>query len=199
MQPAFEGPLPAMTGITESTATRQSRLVAQVAATSNRDAFRALFEHFAPRIKAVMIRSGAAHALADDLVQDVMMTVWRKAPLYHPDRGSVATWVYAIARNARTDRLRHRSSQPYVDVETLQIASDAPGGERGAMAAEETEDIAAALTSLPDDQRKIIELAFLQDQTQTAIAKQLGIPLGTVKSRMRLAYARLRECLGDHR
>lgn len=199
MQPARKGFVPAMNKSSADLAGEHQRLLGLVSKAGDKDAFRELFVHFAPRIKALMIRSGAAHALAEDLVQDVMMSVWRKSALYHPGRGSVATWIYAIARNARTDRLRHKSSQPYVDVETLEIASDAPDGEREAAASQERADIAVAISALPSEQRQIIELAFAEDCSQSQISERLEIPLGTVKSRMRLAYAKLRENLGDHR
>lgn len=173
----------------------QIRLIRRVAEDRDRDCFRLLFEHFAPRIKALMLRSGSQHSLAEDLVQDVMLTVWHKSSLYSPERGSVSSWVFTIARNARTDRLRLKSSQPYVDVSTLEIASEAGNGEDAAGAAQEADRVGAALAELPDDQKRIIELAYVEGLSQTAIAEQLGIPLGTVKSRMRLAYAKLRDSL----
>lgn len=174
-------------------------LLRRVAVTSDRRSFQALFEHFAPRIKAVLVKSGADYALAEDLVQDVMMTMWHKAALYNPGRGSVATWVYTIARNARIDRLRLKSSQPYIDIETIEIAAEGADGEAGTVAAQTAEGVAAALTNLPLEQREIIEHAFLHDLSQSEIAEKLGLPLGTVKSRQRLAYAKFRDRLGDHR
>ncbi len=171
------------------------QLVARIAADRDREAFRALFEQFGPRIKALMLKAGADHALAEDLVQDVMMTVWRKVDLYRPDRGAVSTWIYTIARNARIDRLRHHSSRPYEDIEDIDLPSDEPDGEAAVHASQQAEKVGEALAELPDDQRQIIELAYLHDLSQSEIADRLSVPLGTVKSRMRLAYRKLQATL----
>ncbi|WP_232830352.1 sigma-70 family RNA polymerase sigma factor [Oceanicella sp. SM1341] len=174
-------------------------LVARIAGARDRAAFAALFAHFGPRIKALMIRAGADHAQADDLAQDVMLTVWRKIDLYHPARGSVQGWIFTIARNARIDRLRRGSARPYEDVEALELASDTPDGEEGVLSSEICEHVGAAIATLPDDQRTIIEYAYAHDLSQTQIARRLELPLGTVKSRMRLAYGRLKDRLEELR
>lgn len=172
-------------------------LMARLAEDRDRDAFRSLFLHFGPRIKAFMMKSGADGALAEDLVQDVMMTVWRKVELYASDRGSVAAWVFTIARNARIDRLRHASARPYEDVENVDLATDEPDGEARVYDRQRSERVAIALADLPDDQRTVMEMAFIRDIPQTAIADELNIPLGTVKSRMRLAYGKLKISLEE--
>ncbi|QDL93625.1 sigma-70 family RNA polymerase sigma factor [Paroceanicella profunda] len=174
-------------------------LLERVARHRDRAAFALLFAHFGPRIKALMVRAGADHAQADDLAQDVMLTVWRKVDLYHPERGSVQGWVYTIARNARIDRLRRGSARAYEDVEALDLASDAPDGEEGVLSSEICEHVGAAIATLPEEQRTIIEYAYAQDLSQTQIARKLKLPLGTVKSRMRLAYVRLRDRLEELR
>lgn len=170
-------------------------LVARIAAERDREAFRELFEQFGPRIKALMLKAGADHALAEDLVQDVMMTVWRKVELYRPERGAVSTWIFTIARNARIDRLRLHSSRPYEDIEELDLPSDEPDGEAAVHASQQAEKVGEALTGLPEDQRRIIEMAYLHDMSQSEIAERLSVPLGTVKSRMRLAYRKLQATL----
>lgn len=174
-------------------------LIARIAANRDRDAFRALFEHFGPRVKALMVKAGADHALAEDLVQDVMMTVWRKVELYTPQRGAVGTWIYTIARNARIDRLRRHSSRPYEDLDGLELPSDEPSVEDEVQASQQADQVGEALAELPDEQRRIIELAFIQDKSQSEIADQLALPLGTVKSRMRLAYQKLKARLEHSR
>lgn len=170
-------------------------LMARVAATRDRAAFRELFEHFAPRIKAWLIKSGTDHALAEDLMQDVMMSVWRRIDLYKPECGAASTWIFTIARNARIDRLRRASSRPYTDIETLDMPSGEADGEENTFLIQRAELVAAALSQLPDEQRMVIELAFNQDLAQSEIAQRLGLPLGTVKSRMRLAYVKLKSSL----
>ena len=186
----------------ETAADRDSehkRLIAQVAADRDRVAFEALFLHFGPRIKALMMRSGADQALAEDLVQDVMMAVWRKVHLYAPERGSVSTWVFTIARNARIDRLRRSASRPYEDIDGLEIPAGDAGADSDVLARQRAERIAEALSELPDEQRQIIELAYVHDKPQSRIAEDLELPLGTVKSRMRLAYGKLRDKLEELR
>ena len=189
--PIADEPLPGNPG------DEHRRLMALVASRRDREAFRALYVHFGPRVKALMIRGGAGHAEADDLVQDVMMTVWRKVDLYVPERGSAGAWIFTIARNARIDRLRRGGSQPYQDIEDLDLASDGADGEDETFASQIAERVGEALAELPDDQRRVIELAFVEDRSQSEIADKLSLPLGTVKSRMRLAYIRLRDKLED--
>lgn len=174
-------------------------LIARVAAERDRAAFQALFLHFGPRIKAMLMKSGADHAMAEDLAQDVMMTVWRKVDLYVADRGTVSGWIFTIARNARIDRLRRGVSQPYVDVESIELASDAPSAEDDVAADQQALHVTSALQQLPEEQRKIIEFAYIKGMPQSEIAEKLALPLGTVKSRMRLAYAKMREKLEDIR
>lgn len=176
----------------ESLVDQHRALMARLLDTHDRDAFQELFLHFGPRVKAIMIKAGASHDQAEDIMQDVMMTVWRKVALYVPDRGTVSAWIYTIARNARIDRLRKGSSQPYKDIDDMELASDDANGEDEAFASQRAERVAAAIAELPDEQRQIIELAFVADLPQSEIATKLALPLGTVKSRMRLAYAKLK-------
>lgn len=165
----------------------------------DRVAFEELFLHFGPRVKALMMKSGAEHALAEDIVQDVFMAVWRKAHYFAPDRGSVSAWIFSIARNARIDRLRRQSSRPYDDIADLELQAEGPDAEDELAASQRADRVADALTELPEEQRLIIEMAYMQDMAQTEIAKRLSLPLGTVKSRMRLAYAKLKQKLEEVR
>lgn len=172
-------------------------LMARIAESADREAFETLFAYFGPRVKALMIKSGADHAQAEDLVQDVMMTLWRKVHLYSPERGSVSSWIFTIARNARIDRLRRKSSRPYDDVDDLELASDDLDGEEVTNLSQRAERVTEALVDLPPEQRQIIELAYIKDMPQREISEYLDLPLGTVKSRMRLAYGKLRKKLED--
>lgn len=172
-------------------------LMNRVASGRDRDAFESLFLYFGPRVKGLMIKSGATPDLAEDIAQEALITVWRKAPLYSFEKGKVATWVFTIARNLRIDRLRRQSSRPYEDVEDMDLPSQDAGGEEVLLGRQRDERVALALGELQPDQRRVIELSFVEDMPQSEIAKKLNLPLGTVKSRMRLAYGKLRERLED--
>lgn len=172
-------------------------LVQRVACNRDRAAFRCLFLRFGPRVKALMIRSGADASMAEDLVQDVMLILWRKAELYSPERGSVAAWVFTIARNLRIDRLRRQSPQAYHDIDDLDLESPDASGEEEVHVRQKSMLVSEAVSQLPPDQKRVIELSFIYDMPQADIAQELGVPLGTVKSRMRLAYGKLRERLED--
>ncbi len=161
----------------------------------DRAAFAALFRHFAPRVKGFLMRSGADAAQAEEWAQDVMATLWQKAHLFDPARASVATWVFTIARNRRIDALR-RARRP--EPEDLPWGPDAePDQAEVFLAQEEVTRLGAALSRLPDKQRRLIERAYYGDMSHTELAQETGLPLGTIKSRIRLALEKLRHHLGE--
>ena len=170
------------------------RLIQAVARDRDREAFAALFDHFAPRLKAWLMRSGAAPAAADDFAQDAMLTVWRKAEQFDPRRARAATWIFTIARNRRIDALR-RESRP---LPVPEISLDSADPERPDELLEARQDegrVRAALRRLKPDQIEVIQMAFFQDLTHAEVAQSLALPLGTVKSRIRNAMIKLRELL----
>jgi RNA polymerase sigma-70 factor, ECF subfamily len=171
------------------------RLLQSVAKNLDREAFAGLFDAFAPRLKSFMIRKGASPELAEDLVQETMISVWRKAGLYDPTKGSVLTWVFTIARNLRIDRIRKESSMPLAELGDYDAPSDDLGSDDVLSRKQESQQVARALAEIPIEQKQVIMLAFVDDISQSEIAERLNLPLGTVKSRMRLAYARLRKSL----
>lgn len=165
-------------------------LLMSVRDAQDKAAFAALFRHFAPRIKAFLMKSGANAALAEECAQDVMATLWQKAHLFDPTRASVATWVFTIARNRRIDALR-KSRRP--EPEELPWGPEAEPDQSEAMEMQqETDRLGAALAQLPAKQRALIERAYYGDLTHSEIAAETGLPLGTIKSRIRLALERLR-------
>lgn len=163
-----------------------------VARHGDRAAFARLFAHFAPRVKAYLMRLGADDGAAEDLMQDVMLTVWRRAPTYDPALAGVSTWVFTIARNRRIDALR-RQRLPPTDVNEPALVPAAPVLPDSAVAAQQWEGrIAAAIATLPAEQAQMLKLAYFDDRSHSDIAQALKLPLGTVKSRLRLAIGRLR-------
>jgi RNA polymerase sigma-70 factor (ECF subfamily) len=165
-------------------------LLVQVRDHQDRAAFATLFRHFAPRVKGFLMKSGAGAALAEECAQEVMATLWQKAHLFDPARASVATWVFTIARNKRIDALRKdRRAEP----EELDWGPEPEPDQAEAMEAqEETDRLGRALASLPEKQRALIERAFYGDLSHSEIAAETGLPLGTIKSRIRLALDKLR-------
>ncbi len=177
----------------QSVDTNWAALMIRVRDHRDRKAFAMLFTHFAPRVKGFLIKSGADATMAEECAQDVMATLWHKAGQYDPSRASVSTWIFTIARNRRIDMLR-RDRRP--DPEDLPWGPE-PEPEQADVVAhqQETEKLSAALKSLPDAQRELIEKAYFGDLTQSEIAKATGLPLGTIKSRIRLALDRLRHAM----
>jgi len=175
---------------------RFAGLVAAVAERRDRDAFEQLFDHFAPRIHAHLLRLGAEGALAEELTQEVMTTLWHKAALFDGAKSSVATWLFRIARNRRIDQLRRsRDTRPLDLDDLLGVADDAAPADEAIDAARREVLVRQALERLPAEQLALIRLAFFQGLSHSEIAAATGLPLGTVKSRLRLAFERLRRTL----
>jgi len=156
-------------------------------------AFKALFDHFAPRVKAFLMRSGADASLAEECTQEVMATLWNKAHLFDPTRASVATWIFTIARNRKIDAFRkQRRPEP----EDLPWGPTEEPDQADALALQqESEKLGEAIASLPAKQKELIEKAYFGDLSHSEIAEQTGLPLGTIKSRIRLALERLRHAM----
>lgn len=171
-------------------------LVARVAE-RDRCAFEALFARYAGRIKAFLMRSGAAAHDADELAQEVMVAVWRAAASYDPVKAAPSTWIFAIARNRRIDMIR-RARRPEPDPEDPLFQPDpAPDGLAALDMVERERMVRAVLADLPEEQRAVLVAAFYDGLTHAEIAARTGLPLGTVKSRIRLAFGHLRGALGD--
>ena len=172
-----------------------SAMLVRVASFRDRTAFAVVFDHFAPRVKSFMMRKGANAELAEDLVQETMIAVWSKAALFVPERGSASTWIFTIARNLRIDRLRRESSVYFTDLENFDAPSDEAPDDEVLNRSQEDAHVARALAQIPPEQRELLILSYVEDVPQSMIAERLKLPLGTVKSRMRLAYRRMRKLL----
>ena len=168
-----------------------------VAANADRTAFAQLFEFFAPRVKMYLLRLGASNAAAEELAQDVMLTVWRKAGTFDRSRAAASTWIFTIARNRRIDVLRRERRADLLQTEPILEPApiDAPDV---AVNARQMEDLVRdAIKDLPEAQAEILRYAFFEGKSHSEIADQTGLAMGTVKSRLRLAYDRLRQALAD--
>lgn len=174
-------------------------LLRRVAANGDVDAFRALFRAYAPRVKSYMLRQGADSATAEELSQETLLTVWRKAGLYSGEKGSATTWIFTIARNLRIDRLRKEVAwQPLPEDGPEEASTDlAPDEELSER--ERGERVRSVMAELPPEQTEVVTLAFIEGLSHSEIAARLDLPLGTVKSRMRLAYQKIRDALEDLR
>lgn len=158
-------------------------------------AFGRLFEHFAPRLIGFFSRAGLPRDAAEEVAQETMIAVWTKAKLYDPREAGVSTWVYTIARNARIDRLRREGRRAKLETEVVEQEGDEAldaSGEDLLLASERDERMREALKVLPAEQTEVIRLSFFAEKPHSEIARELGLPLGTVKSRLRLAMAKIR-------
>lgn len=172
-------------------------LLVAVGRERDRLAFGALFGHFAPRLKTYLRRLGCESGAAEELVQEVMLLVWRRAETYDPAQASASTWVFTIARNKRVDTLR-REQRPEFDPNDPALVPDPDEPADRRMETRQNNDrLRAALKDLPPEQAELLRMAYFEDKPHSVISAENGIPLGTVKSRLRLAMDRLRKALRD--
>ncbi|MEQ1671136.1 MAG: sigma-70 family RNA polymerase sigma factor [Hyphomicrobium sp.] len=161
------------------------------------EAFRKLFQAYGPRVKSYMMRQGADANTAEELAQETMLTVWRKASLYSGEKGSATTWIFTIARNLRIDRLRKELTWVALPEGHNEEASTDALPDEILSEQERKKRVQAALAGLPPDQFEVVSLSYIEGLSHSEIAERLGLPLGTVKSRMRLAYQKIRELVED--
>lgn len=172
------------------------QLLQRVGEKKDREAFAELFQYFAPRLKSYMLKHGAGDAGAEEIVQNTFITVWEKASGYDPQKAAASTWIFTIARNKRIDALR-REKHIEVDIDNPALNLPAEEQEEAYAGAEDVEKLNAALSSLPEEQKKLLQMAFYEDKSHSDIARETKIPLGTVKSRLRLAMEKLRGKMGE--
>jgi len=174
-------------------------LIAAIARSGDRAAFVALFDHFAPRVKGLLMRGGTPAELAEEVAQETLLTVWRKAALFDPAKANASTWIATIARNRRIDIARRETRSRLSQVYEILDEDGPEQPDETISGAERDARIRAAMTGLSADQYRVVELAFLEEFSHQDVAKRLAIPLGTVKSRLRLALSHLRGKLEDLR
>jgi RNA polymerase sigma-70 factor, ECF subfamily len=171
---------------------RFADLMEAVARVQDRAAFAELFAYYAPRVKSYLMRQGADDGQAEEITQEVMVTVWRKAGLYDRQHASVSTWLFRIARNRRIDAIR-RTRKPELDPNDPMLLPSQPAhADTGMDSADRERMVRAAMADLPEEQKELLRVAFYEGLTHREIAERMKTPLGTVKSRLRLAFAKLR-------
>ncbi len=174
-----------------------AELIQAVARDRDRRAFAELFDFYGPRIEGWLIRSGLDRATAEEICQDTMTTLWRKAALYDPAKAAPATWLYRIARNRRID-LGRRGKVTLIEPgdAAFDVVDENAVDPTLTVDARDREDaLRAALAQLPPEQLELVRMAFFENLSHSVIAERMGLPLGTVKSRIRLAFGRLRKYL----
>ncbi|WP_290654426.1 sigma-70 family RNA polymerase sigma factor [Idiomarina sp.] len=187
----------------QDTAEKAAELLAKVAETRSRAAFSELFSHFAPKLQAYGTRQFGNEQTAMDLVQETMTNVWHKAHLFKPDRGSPSTWIFTIARNIRFDLLRkNKKRKDDISADELWpiLAEQNDNLDDGYALDNDVlmQEIAHYYAQLPDPQRVVVEKIYIEGKSQQEVSDSLGIPLGTVKSRTRLALKKLKELIVEH-
>lgn len=172
-------------------------LIEAIAARQDRAAFASLFRHYAPRVKAFIMRGGTDAETAQEVAQEALIMVWRKAASFDRGRASAATWIYTIARNKRIDGLR-RDKRPELEPDDPALVPAAPPAADAVVEqAQYAARLKAVIARLPPEQAELLKMAFYEDKPHSAIAAERGLPLGTVKSRLRLAVERLRRALTE--
>lgn len=164
----------------------------RVASTRCKRAFSALFALYAPKVKRYMLNMGASDGSADELTQETFMAVWLKAFSYDPQKAAVSTWIYRVARNKYIDVYRKNRR---IQLNSILYAAECEQGENGFTILErsmEFSQVSEALKALPESQHRVLHKMYMEGRTQEEVAAELGVPVGTVKSRARLAYKKLR-------
>lgn len=176
---------------------RLDDLVLAVAARRDRSAFAALFNHFAPRVKSYLMRFGATPGEAEELAQEAMLLVWEKASYFDPQRAGASVWIFTIARNLRISQVRKDKRFMAREPDPSEAPDDPVPTDDLLLASERDEKVREALSLLSEEQAQIVQLSFFSEKPHAEIAQELGLPLGTVKSRIRRAMLRLRSHLED--
>jgi len=192
-----------MTTSQQDTAEKAAQLLAQIAETRSRQAFSELFSHFAPKLQAYGTRQFGNEQTAMDLVQETMTNVWHKAHLFKADKGSPSTWIFTIARNIRFDLLRkNKKRKDDISADELwPILAEQNDNLDDDYALDQDillQEISHYYGQLPDAQRIVVEKIYVEGKSQQEVSDSLGIPLGTVKSRTRLALKKLKELIVEH-
>ncbi|MGE4313435.1 MAG: sigma-70 family RNA polymerase sigma factor [Pseudobdellovibrionaceae bacterium] len=170
----------------------------RIAHHKDRAAFRKLFDYYGPRLKSFLMRGGYAPELAEELMQESFLSVWEKAASFDATKSAPSTWLYTIARNKKIDYLRKNGRAALNEGEMAELAPPPlPHPNENLMRIQDSERVMHEINKLPDEQKIPMMKSFYEDKSHSEIAEELGIPLGTIKSRIRLAMLKLKDELGD--
>jgi RNA polymerase sigma-70 factor (ECF subfamily) len=182
-------------GDPRSKATEFVECIAKIATERSEPAFDVLFRYFAPRIKSYCLRLGADDSSAEEITQEAMVSLWRNAGQFDPSKASPSTWIFTIARNLSIDRFR-KSRRPEFDPnDPALVPDDQEMPDRLIEQIEVEQNVRNVMDSLSANERNVVMLSFYDDLSHSEISRQLKLPIGTVKSRIRLAFAKLRSAL----
>jgi RNA polymerase sigma-70 factor (ECF subfamily) len=175
--------------------TDMNLLLARLARNRDKEVFAQLFSHFAPRLKSMLMGTGTDPETAEEVAQEAMISVWRKCEMYDVSKASASTWIFTIARNLRIDRFR-KEKRPEFDPNDPSLVPEAePMADEQLSMNDRQAVVRAALKELPSEQREVVSLSFVESLSHQEIADRLNLPLGTVKSRLRLSFEKLRTSL----
>jgi len=172
--------------------------ILNIAESQDIGSFKKIFEYFSPRLKSFLMKSGAEESIAEEIIQETMTIIWTKADYYDPKVASPSTWIYTIARNKKIDILRKSRKAILEDIETAVLPAVEPKTEENIEHDQKFDLIAQQLDSLPKDQLDLLKMNFFEEKSHGEISELTGIPLGTVKSRIRLALEKIRGKLGKN-
>ena len=197
LRPSPQDPKPlALPSVRQGNASLNENLIA-VAEKQDRAAFADLYAYFAPRIKAFMLKRGCDVTTAEEVAQMTLVAVWQKASQFQPDKASAGTWIFTIARNLHIDLIR-KAKRPEPDPsDPFFVPAGEKQADEGIAEAQDAARVRAAIATLPSEQQEVLRLSFYEDLSHGEISSALGLPLGTVKSRIRLAFRRVRSDLGE--
>lgn len=173
------------------------RLLAAVGQNRDVEAFETLFRHYAPRVKAYMARQARDSQVAEELMQETMMVVWNKAMLFDPARGNASAWIFTIARNLRVSAYRKAKRPEFDPNDPAFVPDDVAPADQELESRQEADRLHKAMLGLPKEQMELLQRSFFHEVPHSALAKEFNLPLGTIKSRIRLAFAKLRSALED--
>ena len=172
-----------------------NNLLVELASSRDKEVFSELFSYFAPRLKSMLMGTGTDPETAEEVAQEAMISVWRKCEMYDPKKASASTWIFTIARNLRIDRFRSEK-RPEFDANDPSLMPEAePLADDQLIVSDRQAVVKSAIALLPEDQKTVISLSFVEGLSHQEISDRLNLPLGTVKSRLRLSFEKLRTSL----